>query len=131
MKYLSDYIQEKQTGLFNECGSFFAFGNRQFEEKIVKGIKYASVGAGLYCPVDKVKALVDGLSCINKEGIALDIEENGIDAIIMRELGNFECQITGEFEDVVERLEDYGVSHEDVRVKYNEFYQYCVENGNF
>ena len=43
-----------------------------------------------------------------------DIEENGIEKIIKRELGNYECYYTGEIEDAVEALEDYGITHEQV-----------------
>lgn len=32
MKYLSDYIQQPQTALFDELGAFFAFSNKQFDE---------------------------------------------------------------------------------------------------
>ena len=32
MKYLSHYIQDKQTQAFNEAGAFFAFSNQQFDE---------------------------------------------------------------------------------------------------
>ncbi|WP_442806907.1 DUF7659 family protein [Vibrio crassostreae] len=31
MKYLSHYIQAKQTQAFNEAGAFFAFSNKQLD----------------------------------------------------------------------------------------------------
>ncbi len=39
MKHLSDYMNEMQTELFNETGSFFAFSQSQFDVKRREGIK--------------------------------------------------------------------------------------------
>ena len=38
-------------------GAFFAFGNAQFDEQRKEGVKYASLGAGLICPVDTYREL--------------------------------------------------------------------------
>ncbi|WP_017083848.1 DUF7659 family protein [Vibrio splendidus] len=82
MKYLSHYIQAKQTQAFNEAGAFFAFSTKQFDEAKKEGVKYASLGMGLICPVDKAKQLMTRLDSIAQEGIVEDIEENGLCCVI-------------------------------------------------
>ncbi|MFA0423363.1 hypothetical protein AB4562_15225 [Vibrio sp. 10N.222.54.A1] len=119
MKYLSHYIQAKQTQAFNEAGAFFAFSNKQFDEAKKEGVKYASLGMGLICPVDNAKQLMTRLDSIAQEGIAKDIEENGKKAIIRRELFNHECFYTNDICDCIEKLEGYGISYDEVYEVFN------------
>lgn len=118
MKNLQSYVQEKQTALFNQTGAFFAFSPAQFCERMQKGIKYTQFGCGLICPTSNVETLVTGLEKISTEGIAQDIEENGVEAIIIRELYNYECFYTGSITDVVEALAGYGISKEQIRAAF-------------
>jgi len=60
------------------------------------------------------KKLIDGLEKIYIESIAQDIEENGIEKIIERELNNHECGYTGEIDIVVSILADYKISEEQI-----------------
>lgn len=133
MKYLSDYTQQAQTELFKKTGAFFAFSNKQFGENQPKpNTPLHSLGAGMYCPQSTSNELVDGLRNINSEGVKQDIAENGIDKIIMRELGNYETQLTDDVSDTVDALEDYGVTRDEVQKVYGEeYYPYCVENDLF
>ncbi len=119
MKYLSHYIQDKQTQAFNEAGAFFAFSTKQFDEAKIEGVKYASLGMGLICPVDNTEQLMTRLDSIAQEGIAEDIEENGKKAIIRRELFNHECFYTNDICDCVEKLEGYGMSYDEVYEVFN------------
>ncbi len=119
MKYLSDYINDKQTQAFNELGAFFAFSNKQFDEAKKEGVKYSSMGAGLICPVGNEKQLYERLDEIHREGIALDIEENGKKAIIRRELFNHECFYTNDISDCVEKLDRYGFSYDEIYTEFN------------
>ena len=114
MKYLSDYISESQTMLFDQTKSFFAFGNDQLNEKIEKKVIYVRLGGGLFTPKENVKTLVEGLAVILKNGIEKDIAENGIFNIIKRELNNHECFYTGEISDCVNALAEYPISKEQV-----------------
>ncbi|ELY5142023.1 TPA: hypothetical protein I7264_03115 [Vibrio parahaemolyticus] len=119
MKYLSDYIQQPQTALFDELGAFFAFSNKQFDEVKKKGIEYVSLGMGMIVPKNNAKQLVERLEVIQKEGINQDIAENGKDSIIRRELFNHECFYTGDICDCVEKLEGYGYSYDDIYQVYS------------
>ncbi|MCW8349401.1 hypothetical protein MD535_25860, partial [Vibrio sp. ZSDZ65] len=84
-----------------------------------EGVKYASLGMGLICPVDNAKQLMTRLDSIAQEGIAEDIEENGKKAIIRRELFNHECFYTNDICDCVEKLEGYGISYDEVYEVFN------------
>ncbi|WP_213866071.1 DUF7659 family protein, partial [Vibrio crassostreae] len=90
-----------------------------FDEAKKEGVKYASLGMGLICPVDNAKQLMTRLDSIAQEGIAEDIEENGKKAIIRRELFNHECFYTNDICDCVESLEGYGISYDEVYEVFN------------
>jgi len=114
MKYLTNYIEEKQTELFNETGAFFAFSDKQFKEGEKKGVKYTSLGSGMICPKENIKKLLDGLDKIVTEGIAQDIAENGKEGIIKRELANHEYSYTGDASSTIDALGGYGFTDEDI-----------------
>ena len=119
MKYLSDYMNDSQTELFKKTGSFFAFSDKQFNEQKVEGVDYNSLGAGMICPKDNVDELMKGLECIHDKAIEEDINDNGIDAIIRRELNNHECDYTGDYEPVLEVLDPYGISEQQIIEVFN------------
>tara|TARA_B110000967_G_C18470985_1_gene357360 strand:- start:28 stop:423 length:396 start_codon:yes stop_codon:yes gene_type:complete len=131
MNYLSDYTSAKQTQLWNDNGAFFAFGQQQLDEKKQKGVVYVSMGSGLISPKENASKILKGLESIHMEGIKQDIKENGIKAIIHRELANYEAQITGSISDTVEALEDYGITRLQVREEYNAYFQHCIDNDYF
>lgn len=111
MKYLSDYIANAQTDLFERLDIFFAFSDKQFLEGLEKTGRpktdYASLGMGMLCPKENVEEAIHGLKQIVVRGIKQDIEENGLEAIIDRELANHEAWYTGEIDSTVDALEDY------------------------
>lgn len=132
MKYLSNYTENLQTKLFNSTGAFFAFSNKQFDEAKQDGIKYVALGAGMICPKPNVNTLINRLDEINTNGIAADIAENGVKAIIHRELTNHECQITMDISDAVDKLVDYPeVTRETVQAEWSEYWQHCIDNDYF
>ena len=131
MKTLNEYIEEAQTRAFDEAGAFFAFSKKQFDEKKQDGVKYVDMGYGLICPKEKVEWLVDELDNIHKRGIEQDIKENGIKKIIHRELANYETQISGDITEVINTLEPYGITEDQIKKEYKEFYAECVKNDWF
>lgn len=127
MKYLSDYVKDNQTALFERTGCFFAFSEKQFEESKKDNVKYTSLGSGMIVPVDNVKELISGLERIRIEGMLQDVAENGKNNIIERELCNYECFYTYELDDCIEALNGYGYSKkcienifQSLRYKYEE-----------
>ena len=118
MKYLTDYVQAKQTELIKRFECYFAFSKEQYEEQRTEGENYTSVGGGLIVRRGNEDAVSKGLSDIRAEGIKEDIAENGIEAIIRRELNNHEVCYTQDISDTVDSLEGYGVSAEQVMAVY-------------
>lgn len=120
MKYLTDYTNEKHTALLEKTGAFWAFGDKQFNEQKKEGIEYVNCGAGMVCPKGNVEMLREGLQNVVLEGIAEDILENGMDAIIERELANHEAWYTGNIEHTEAYLFSYGFDRSDIIRVYKE-----------
>ena len=137
MKYLSEYMNDQQTELFNKLGVFFAFGQDQFNERRQPGVTYISLGAGLICPKHNADALEKGLDKIHTEAIRQDVNENGADAIIEREYWNHETQITMNDTDARRALDGH-IKHfpglftpERIKQVMNQCYALAVENDLF
>lgn len=131
MKYLSDYTNVKQTKLWNDNGAFFAFGDKQLDEQKQEGVSYVSLGMGLIAPKENASKIIEGLESIYTEGIQQDISDNGIKAIIHRELANYEAQITNDISTTLEALEDYGITRAQVSEEYPAYFQNCIDNDYF
>ena len=132
MKYLSNYTSEAQTELFKTTGTIFAFSQKQFDEQKQNGVKYVLVGAGLICPKTNIDDLHDGLESIQAAGMSADISENGVKAIIHRELGNHEAQITCSCSETIDALADYpSITPEMIRAEYPAYFDHCVDNDLF
>jgi hypothetical protein len=114
MKTLNDYTRYKISAVLEKHGAFFAFSNAQFEEKQVEGVEYVRNLNGMVMPKESKFQLIKEINEIYAEGVKQDIAENGLTAIIKRELSSYECYYIGDIEDAVEVLEDYGVTHEQV-----------------
>ena len=128
MKYLTHYIEEERTKLFKDFGAFFAFNQEQADKGIIKGVKYVSLGAGLYCPKVNVDNLISGLDRVGTDGMAKDIVENGKEGIIRRELSNFECYYTGDLTTALDVLEPYGFTDEEISKVYSDNYLEMTED---
>ena len=131
MKYLSDYINSSQSNVLTKYGAFYAFSKQQLDEKRITGVEYESAGMGLIVPLGQSKALNIELDAVYDKGIEQDLKENGVTTIIHRELANHDCQISGDYGDVIRLLKQYGISADQVRAEYSIFYDDCVKNDYF
>lgn len=140
MKYLEDYTVEAKAELFEHLGVFFGFSNKQVEEGLAKikkqgvlieGEKVLSLGNGIFVPKKNKDQFLKEIEDIQKKGIAADIAENGIPAIIKRELGNHEAQITGDIQSTFDALDGYEITVEQVKAAYRPYYAECVKNNWF
>jgi len=123
MKYLSDYMESRQTELWNKTGTFFAFSNQQFEEQEQKGKEYVFLGSGMYTLKINASEVIEEGYKIYKESIELDIKENGKDNVILRELLNHEAFYVGDIEETKNTLEDYKcIEEKDIIRVYHENY---------
>ena len=114
MKYLSDYMEEKQTALFNKTGTIFAFSQKQFEEGRKDNVTYVNLGQGMLTEKPNVEEVINGLDKIYRDSIKQDMKENGKDRIILRELENHEAFYVGNIEDTIHKLEDYPITEDDI-----------------
>lgn len=129
MKYLQDYIEEEQSKLLEDFGVFFAFNDEQFKEgaeqnKHLKpeGTKWASLGAGMYMPSVLVDAFNDAHKLCVEKGVQKDLAENGREAILERELGNYEIGLAWDgYNDPNFRsaIKDYGFTEEEIKQAYS------------
>lgn len=119
MKNLSSYIDEKINVLFTKYNAFFAFSREQYEEAIKENIEYVSRGGGLYHEAGKSKEFDVDYQLAIKEAIAQDLKENGKEAIIERELVNYECYYTYDLKEAVIKLSDYGITYDEVKAVFN------------
>lgn len=137
MKYLSEYMQDAQSALFEKTGSFFAFGQKQFEEKAKPGIKYVDLGAGLICPKETAKELTIGLDEIYVNAIKQDVEENGAEKIIRREYFNHETQISCDWSDAIANLTGHKkqfpdmFTDQEIERVFNKCFQEAIDNDLF
>ena len=137
MKYLSDYLEQDQTILFNELGVFFAFSNEQLEKGLENiknsGIlsdqeKITRLPGGAFCPSKNVDTFLERHEKLVENAIAQDMEENGKKAIIWREFGNYECILTGDLSNCVSALDKYPITLEEIQEQWKPYFNHCVEN---
>ena len=114
MKTLSNYTEQAISEALSKHGAFFAFSQSQFEEQAVPGLRYCSLGSELICPEKNALLLSSDLEKAHHRGISLDIAENGVSAIILRELLNHEAFYTGDISDTVDALQSYEFSRQQV-----------------
>jgi hypothetical protein len=73
-------------------------------------------------PEENYKEVMNSLDKIYKESIKQDIEENGKDKIILRELENHEAFYVGSIEDIVHKLEDYPFTEDEIKKIYIKYW---------
>ena len=118
MKYLSDYMEEKQTALFKKTGTFFAFSKKQYKEQADKSKTYVFMGSGMYTEKEFANQQIEEHYKIYKDSIKQDLKENGKDGIILRELLNHEAFYVNNIEDTIHKLEDYPITEDDISYIY-------------
>jgi hypothetical protein len=98
---------DRQTILFNETGSFFAFSNKQLDEKKKEGVVYTNLGAGLICPKGKASFVFEMLEKIEKEEISNRVKNGSLEGIIEQAFYNYETNYTCDETDARDSLAGY------------------------
>lgn len=104
---LSQITEEKISKLFNENGAFFAFGQKQFEEKRQPGIDYVTLASGLICPKENALKVIEEFDKIHTEGVKEQVFLFGAERIIEAEYFNYETQISGDTAQLKNVLSSY------------------------
>ena len=136
IKSKSSYSEEATTKALSKHGAFFAFSEEQLREGMkANGIEdksdLRSTGAGMLCHKDNCEQLYKDLTKAWEDAVRQDKKENTTQAIIIRELGNYECQIVGSDENARDALSDYGFTDSDFKSAWTVFWNICIENDYF
>ena len=94
-----------------------------------------TVGPGLRTPLimptANIKAFERDFQDEIKRAVAEDFATHGKKNIIWRELANHEAQISCEIEDTIDALENHGITREEIRAEFGEYYQHCIKHDYF
>lgn len=124
-------VDNEQTKILDNNGAFFAFTNDQFNEQANLLINYKSLGGGLYCPENNIDNLSAQLKDSHAFKINWELSNNTLKTIIWDSLANYECQISGDYNDAYEALKPYGITEDDIKKEWPGYYQNCIDNDYF
>lgn len=124
-------IDVKINDLLIANGAFFAFTEQQYNDEALPGVEYKRLCAGMFCPSDNVKTVMNGLDSLSNEKPRWELANNSIKTIIWDSLANYECQISGDYSDAIEALKMYGITETDIKKEWPGYYQNCIDNDYF
>ena len=114
--------QEKQFD-YAKYGWFFAFDEKQFNEQKKEWVEYIEVGGiGLYLPKDKADEILKEANEFNKKEMQRRLKEDWVESIIRYEMKNHEVWFTWDLTDVIETLQPYGITEEQIKEVYKKYY---------
>lgn len=122
---------ELLTEVFNKHDVFFAFSNKQVEEQKKEGVEYIyNSSLNMFYNIKSKDTIYKDMEEAIDKAIAIDKEQNTKEAIILRELLNYECFYTGSPRDAIEALKDYSYTKEDVLEVFRANFNRIVEELN-
>lgn len=124
-------IDVKINDLLTANRAFFAFTEQQYNDEALPGVEYKRLYAGLVCPSNNVKTVMNGLDSLSDEKIQYELSNNTLKTIIWDSLANYECQIPGNYNDVIEALKVYGITEDQIKTEWPGYYQNCIDNDYF
>ena len=124
-------IDVKINDLLTANGAFFAFTEQQYNDEALPGVEYKRLYAGMLCPSNNVKTVMNGFDSLNDEKIQYELSNNSIKVIIWDSLANYECQISGDYSAASEALKDYGITEDAIKKEWLSYYQDCINNDYF
>ena len=121
MKNLHDYTEEAKAILLEKYGAFRFNPFNENKNTFVKkaGIVYVDCGGYYIAPQENAKDFRAELNTVHQNAVQRDITENGKEAIIRRELCNYEAWYTGSIEDTFTALKGYCFTYPDVQEIYS------------
>ena len=121
----------KINELLTKNGAFFAFTEQQYNVEALPGVEYKRLYAGMLCPSNNVKTVMNGLDSLSDEKIQYELTNNTLKTIIWDSLANYECQISGDYNDACSALKVYGITEDDIKKEWPSYYQNCINNDYF
>ncbi len=86
MKHLQHYIDKARTRAIQRAKAFYSYTDEHFNKTKEPNVQYSNLPDNLVCPEDTAPRLEANLAEITINAIGQDIEENGMEAIVRREL---------------------------------------------
>lgn len=115
MEILKRKHDNELSELFQKHGVFFAFSKKQYNEQADPSKKYVSLtGTGGFCPEETAMEFMEELGDLQRKQRDEKLETFGKEKIILYELRNHECFYTGDYSEIYEDMEDYGITKEEV-----------------
>lgn len=124
-------LDAAMSATYEKFGAFYAFSNQQFDDQKKEGIVYVNMGSGLIAPKEKAKEFYAELKEILNNYHKTRLEIEGKDKIIMDELFNHECQIVGCYDDIIDLMDSYGITEEDILKVWPKFIKKCQDENLF
>lgn len=138
MNTLEDLKKQQEQAnslLFNECGLFFAFSDKQFLENktpLIDGDKYVRILGGGFVPKTNVDKLLNGMEANRKAYQKAVKAQNLRLKEISYEFANHECFYTGDWSVVADMFPEVEtvVIERIFKIEYKKYLKWCKETGN-
>jgi len=117
--------------ILNKHQGFFAFSKEQLERQQKKDVKYMLMGGGLVLPEKNATQFIEDVDESIKKSVEQDLSNNSKEAIIWRELANYESQISMQIDDVVDALAHHGITYDDIQAEYGAYMKHCKKHNYF
>ena len=121
----------KINELLTKNSAFFAFTEQQYNAEALPGVEYKRLYAGMLCPSNNVKTVMNGLDSLSDEKIQYELTNNTLKTIIWDSLANYESQISGDYSEACEALKPYGITKDQIKTEWPSYYQNCIDNDYF
>jgi hypothetical protein len=135
LEKLKQLRQDANSSLFKECGLFFAFSQKQFDESktpLKEGEKYVSVLGGGYVPKGNLNKLLEGMEEI-RQAYEKAIKDNNLRLTeVVYEFNNHECFYTGDWPIVANMFPDIdpAVIHHIYTMEHRKHIEWCKETNS-
>jgi hypothetical protein len=120
---LSTIVQDRLTKLFEKHQLFFAFDQKTFKEKRIPDVEYVNILSGGLLPKANALPFRNDYKALIESGIKEHLALVPKRKLIQDALSNHECYYTGEIDDAIKALADYGITDEEIREVYSSTYQ--------
>jgi len=113
------YVQDEIDNVLKRYGAYL-FSDLNQADTILsdKSEEYGNygnwMGKDLIAPKSTAPQLIQELDALKEKGIQLDIQNNGVEAIIKRELDRQDCYSKKDISDCVEELKPYNIPEQEI-----------------
>lgn len=127
-KEIQHVIDNLLSEVFKKYNVFFAFSEAQVQEQKQPGIKYSySSDLNMFFNSETPGNIFEEMTAAVDKAREIDKQQNSKEAIILRELLNYECFYTGNPSDAITLLEEYNYTKKEVLEVFNNNFNRIVK----